>query len=75
MMGVNSIWFLRSHGTPTRWVSFFLFDVLTFPFALLLGLFSGEAKGVLAKALGILEGLSGRRVTAERIEPGSGPLW
>jgi GT2 family glycosyltransferase len=75
MMGVNSIWFLRSYGTPSRWISFFLFDVLTFPFALLLGLLSGDAKSVLAKALGILEGLSGRRVTAERIEPGSGPLW
>jgi hypothetical protein len=30
---------------------------------------------VLAKALGILEGLVGRRVTAKRIEEGAGPLW
>ena len=75
MMGVNSIWFLRSYGTPTRWARFLFFDVLTFPFALLLGLISGEVKGVLAKAVGILEGVSGRRVTAERIEPGAGPFW
>ena len=75
MMGVNSIWFLRAHGTPARWFSFLLFDVLSLPFAFLFGLFVGEAKGPVAKALGLLEGLSGRRVTAARIEPGAGPLW
>ena len=33
------------------------------------------AARALAKALGILAGLSGRRVTAEHIETGAGPLW
>ena len=75
MMGLNSVWFLRAHGTPLHWVSFVLFDVLTLPLSLLFGLFVGEAKSALAKALGILAGLSGRRVTAERIETGAGPLW
>ena len=41
----------------------------------LVGLCVGEAKSAMAKALGILEGFSGRRVTAERIESGAGPLW
>ena len=75
MMGLNSVWFLRAHGSPLRWGRFVFFDVLSLPFALLVGLFRGEAAGVLAKALGILEGLVGRRVTAKRIEEGAGPLW
>jgi len=75
MMGLNSVWFLRAHGGPIHWLRFVLFDVLTLPFSFLLGLFMGEAKSALAKALGILAGLSGRRVTAERIETGAGPFW
>jgi GT2 family glycosyltransferase len=75
MMGVNSVWFLRAYGTPSCWIRFILLDVLSLPIALLLGLVNGGAKGALAKALGVLEGFSGRRVTAERIEPGAGPLW
>jgi GT2 family glycosyltransferase len=75
MMGVNSVWFLRAHGSPARWLSFVLFDVFTLPLSLLFGLFTGEAKGALAKALGILAGLSRRRVTADKIEAGAGPLW
>jgi len=75
MMGLNSVWFLRTHGRPVHWVQFFLFDVLTLPLVILVGLFVGEAKSALAKAIGILEGFTGRRVTATRIEPGAGPLW
>ena len=75
MMGLNSVWFLRAYGTPMRWLRFVFFDVIALPFALILGLLSGEAKGVLAKAVGILEGLSGRRVTADRIEAEAGPFW
>ena len=56
-------------------MQFFLFDVLTLPLAILVGLFVGEAKSALAKAIGILEGFTGRRVTATRIESGAGPLW
>jgi len=75
MMGLNSVWFLRTHGSPVHWVRFFLFDVLTLPLVIFVGLFVGEGKSALAKALGILEGFSGRRVTAARIESGAGPLW
>ena len=67
MMGVNTIWFLRAHGTPLRWLSVFLFDVLTLPFLWLLRSFSGEGAAVRAKARGLWHGLRGRRVTEESL--------
>jgi GT2 family glycosyltransferase len=75
MMGVNSIWFLRRYARPAQWGKFFVFDVLTLPFAWLLGLFQGRGKAVLAKAMGIFDGLRGRRIHAELMRPGSGWLW
>jgi len=66
MMGVNSIWFLRRHGTAARWLSFFVFDVLTLVPLFALGLFDGRLPGVRAKARGTWDGLIGRRVTPER---------
>jgi len=65
MMGVNTVWFLRRHGTPLRWLSFFVFDVLSLPFAWAWRTRRGEGAAVLAKARGTLDGLRGRRVTAE----------
>ena len=67
MMGVNTIWFLRRHGTPARWASFLLFDVATLPFAWLLRAVQGQAAGVRAKAIGTLDGLRGRRVSEAAI--------
>jgi hypothetical protein len=75
MMGVNSIWFLRRWAGPAQWCQFFLFDVLTLPFAWLLGVFRGRGKAVLAKAAGILDGLRGRRITASTVQQGSSWLW
>lgn len=75
MMGVNSIWFLREHARANQWLRFWLFDVATLPFLLLIGLFDGRAKSVLAKAAGILDGLRGRRVTAASIQAGASWLW
>ncbi len=75
MMGVNTIWFLRRHGTPVRWLRFFVFDVLSLPGVWLLGLFRGRARGVLAKALGMWHGALGRRVTADALAPGACRLW
>jgi GT2 family glycosyltransferase len=63
MMGVNTVWFLRRHGTPARWASFLLFDVASLPFVWLARAWRGEGAGVRAKALGTLDGLRGRRVT------------
>ena len=68
MMGVNTVWFLRRHGTPARWLSFAVFDVLTLLPLLLVGLVDGRLPGVLAKARGTWDGLRGRRVTRARLE-------
>jgi len=67
MMGVNTIWFLKRHGTPWRWLSFLVFDVLSLVPLALLGLFDGRLPGVRAKALGTWDGLLGRRVTPARL--------
>jgi GT2 family glycosyltransferase len=63
MIGVNTVWFLRRHGTPSRWARFLLFDVLSLPFVFLVGLFRGRGRAVLAKGRGILDGVRGIRVT------------
>lgn len=75
MMGVNSIWFLRRHARAPQWLRFVAFDVVPLPFLWVAGLFRGRAKAVAAKALGILDGLRGKRVTAEAIREGAGWLW
>lgn len=75
MMGVNSIWFLRRHGSPMRWLRFAIFDVATLPLLWLAGLFNGRSRSVAAKALGTWHGLRGRRVTSEVVEAGGTSLW
>jgi GT2 family glycosyltransferase len=75
MLGVNSIWFLRKHGTPRSWLRFVVFDVLTLPLLLFDALFMDRVKPVLAKGLGILDGLRGRRVTADTVREGRHRLW
>jgi len=67
MMGVNTIWFLRRYGTPARWLSFVVFDVCTLPFVWALRARRGEGRSVRAKARGLIDGLRGRRVTAETL--------
>jgi GT2 family glycosyltransferase len=75
MMGVNSVRFLRRHGDARAWARFVVFDVLTLPWVVLAGLGNGRWRGGLAKGLGIVEGLLGQSVTAERLEPGASWLW
>lgn len=75
MMGVNSIWFLKHHAGATEWARFVVFDVLSLPLLWFLGLFQGTSNAVLAKALGIFDGLRGKRVTGASIQEGSGLLW
>ena len=75
MMGVNSIWFLRAHARPMQWVRFVVFDVLTLPFLWVAGVLQGRGKSVAAKGVGILDGVRGRRVTAESIRAGGSWLW
>ncbi len=67
MMAVNTVHFLRRHGTPGRWLSFWLHDVLSLPFVFVYRALRGEGRAVLAKARGTFDGLRGRQVTAERL--------
>ncbi|NOT29830.1 MAG: glycosyltransferase family 2 protein [Planctomycetes bacterium] len=67
MMAVNTVRFLRRHGTPARWLSFWLHDVLSLPFVFLYRAQRGEGRAVLAKARGTWDGLRGRQVTAQRL--------
>jgi GT2 family glycosyltransferase len=71
MMAVNTVRFLRRHGTPGRWLSFWLFDVLSLPFVWLRRTLRGEGAAVLAKARGTWDGLRGRTVTEARLRE----LW
>jgi GT2 family glycosyltransferase len=75
MMGVNSIWFLRRHAHAAQWMRFWIYDVLSLPILWIVGVFRGRSKAVLAKGLGIIDGLRGKRVTAESIQEGAGWLW
>jgi hypothetical protein len=59
--------FLRRHGTPTRWLGFWLFDVATLPLVWLYRSLRGEGAAVVAKAKGTLDGLRGLKVTPERL--------
>ena len=69
MMAVNTVWFLRKHGSPGRWLSFFLFDVCTLPAVWVAHALRGEGRAALAKARGTWDGLRGRHVTAEALDP------
>ncbi len=75
MMGVNSIWFLRRHGGALAALRFALFDVATLPVLFALGLFQGRSRAVLAKAKGIFDGLCGKHITADVLEPGGSWFW
>ena len=75
MNGVNAIHFLRTHGRPVDWARLVVLDVLVLPFAWIAGLPRGRGRAVLAKGLGMLHGALGRRVVAERLEPGGTALW
>ncbi|MFT7484311.1 MAG: GT2 family glycosyltransferase [Candidatus Paceibacteria bacterium] len=67
MMGVNSIWFLKQHGGLVAWARFVLFDILSLPLLFLFESTRGNGRAVIAKGRGILDGLRGRRVTADAV--------
>ena len=75
MMAVNTLWFLRRHGSARGWFGFVAFDVLPLPALVVLGVVNGRWRGALAKALGTWHGLLGRRVEGHAIESGSHRLW
>jgi len=75
MMAVNTLWFLRRHGSARGWFGFVVFDVLPLPALLVVGCCNGRWRGALAKALGTWHGLLGRRVEGAAIESGAHRLW
>jgi GT2 family glycosyltransferase len=75
MMGVNSVWFLRAHASASHWLRFVVFDVATLPVLWIAGVLKGRGKSVIAKGVGIFDGLRGRRVSAEIVERGASWLW
>ena len=75
MQALNSVHFLREHGTPLRWLRFGLFDVATVPFLLIWRTLKGDPYPAAAKARGLWDGFLGRRVTAEALRPGASRLW
>lgn len=75
MQALNSVRFLKAHGSFMHWLRFALYDVATLPVLLLLRAPRGEGRAVLAKGKGLLDGLRGKRVTAEALEPKNGWLW
>ena len=75
MNGLNSVHFLRRHGDVGKWLRFAAFDVATLPPLFLVELLRGNGRAVLAKGLGILHGLQGRRVRAEQLETDASRLW
>lgn len=75
MMAVNSIWFLRRYAGRREWLRFLLYDVCTLPLVLVDGLCRGYGKAALAKALGLIDGFRGKRITGATVRPGAHWLW
>lgn len=64
MTAVNSVHFLRKHGSWKGWVALVLFDIILWPLTFLRRLPTGRASGALAKLRGVIDGLRGVRITA-----------
>ena len=65
MTGVNSVRFLRKHGSVAGWVGLFVFDLLLWPLALAQAATKGGSAGAVAKLRGLWDGLRGGRIDAE----------
>jgi hypothetical protein len=61
MCAVNTVRFLRTHGTPRLWLAFALLDCLSWPLTLLSGT---GLRAALAKGRGLVAGIFGHRVSA-----------
>lgn len=68
MNAVNSVRFLKRHGTLRGWLGFAVFDVLGLPAALVFATLKGRPAGAFAKARGLVDGFRGILVTPERVE-------
>lgn len=68
MNAVNSVHFLRRHGSFRAWAGFALFDVLGLPMALVIATLHGCPGAAVAKCRGLIDGLRGIQITADRVE-------
>ncbi len=68
MNAVNSVHFLKRHGSLRGWLGFVVFDVLLWPLALVRATAAGRPGAAFAKLRGIFDGLCGVPVTPERIQ-------
>lgn len=73
LMGLNSVRFLRRHGTLWMWLSFFLLDLLAFPAVYLAGVFSGRRRAMGAKGRGLWDGLRGVTASGAALERFAAP--
>ena len=64
MTAVNSVRFLRQHGSIGGWAALVVFDLMLWPLALLRALAGGRASAAVAKLRGVVDGLRGCRVDA-----------
>jgi len=68
MNALNSVRFLKRHGSLKSWLAFCLLDLMLLPLVLVAGIFQGRSEGVRAKGLGILHGIAGRKVTTQALK-------
>ena len=64
MTAVNSVHFLRKHGTWRGWAALFFYAVLLWPLVLARALPSGHTRAAIAKIRGVIDGLRGEHVDA-----------
>jgi hypothetical protein len=64
MTAVNSVHFLRKHGSWRGWAALFFYDVLLWPLVFARGLMSGRGRAAIAKIQGVYHGLRGHHVNA-----------
>ena len=64
MTGVNSVHFLRKHGTWRGWAALVVFDIALWPLAFVQAALRGRAFAAVAKLRGVVDGLRGKMVDA-----------
>jgi hypothetical protein len=74
MNAVNSVRFLRRHGSVRDWLGFVLCDLLAWPLLLLVTVVRLRSpRPVWAKGRGLVRGLLGHRLTASDVRSGPSP--
>jgi hypothetical protein len=70
MTAVNTVRFLREHGTVSSWAAFVVCDLLAAPLVVVASVLRGRSpEPALAKARGLVRGMLGHRLTPAEVEP------